>query len=1769
MNLLSITRFNMNPQGGASGKPFFLTAMILLGVAALAVALFIVVPAQTAQANHDLDPPGRVTPIFETDTSILVEWTAPSDEALVTHYLIRWKLSSESTFDSSDQTVRSKTERLTQDITGLTKGTSYDIEVYSCADSDCVHRSTNSASTTHSTPTPLPEPVNFRVLTTATSAKLTWDAPTGTLFHQYGHKLSSATEATDWTTAGNLSERLSEEATVYGLETGMTYDFRVRACRSNGTPVGCSAYVTVLHRAALSPQATYDTDGDGFIEISHLVQLNALRWDLDGNGAPDTEADQYNGAFPVTIDGSVCSTRTTCTGYELMADLDFDTGTVGDRTDDIYYNTGAGWEPIPHFNATFDGRGHTISNLFINATGTGHVGLFGTLRPDKTIRRLGLVDANVTFSQSTGDIANATGGIVGRNLGKIETSYVTGEVRGGRWVGGLVGLNGTNSTVNASYSNASVTGRADDSAVGGIVGSNLGTIKACYATGNVDGVFVGGLVGSYSGGTITASYATGTVDASTIHAGGLVGISSSDANTTENYWDTGTSGVARSAGGTGQTAADLQRPTGYSGIYSTWNDDGTDYWDFGTSTQYPALKVDFNGDGKSTWEEFWVTGEPTVADSIDDQTVYVGQTETINLESKFSGDDRLVYTANSPDHGVATVAVEGSALTVTGVAFGKITITVTAKNVDPDPLEASQEFTATVKVDHNVNNNELIDITNLDQLNAIRWDPDGDGTVDPDTSQEGKDAYAKAFPFVEPENADFNCKDDRCEGYELMTDLNFDVASSYSGGKVNARWSDPDENGAGWEPIPRYNGKFQGNGNTISKLFINSIKQGPVGLFGNLDEGGTITRLRLADVNVTSSGDSPGFDAPGTGGVVGNNYGEIKYSSVTGHVTRKSSSTSANNDAVGEVGQLHIVGGMAGENQGDIVASYAAVAVSGYESRVGGLVGQNHLGTITSSYATGKVSVDGDAGDAGGLVGNNIAGTIISSYASGDVIGPGDNRHIGGLVGFAVSGNEINASYSTSVVSGNGGLGGLIVEPVTRVLHSYWDTETSSVSNGERGKTTAELQTPTGYDGIYEDWNDLDGNSIADTTLYWHFGTASQYPALDVGDFNGDGTNDGWREFGHQVRERPDLTVELKEGGAIAQLSWTSVSTDRWVTPPRSVKYALYRREGDTSQFKRVPEVPPTATDHTDRTLDPEYRYSYQVRVLVNEFPARASNIVKVKSRYVMDSDGDGLIEVANLAQLNSIRYDSDGDGVPSPGGASDYRAAFKVMGNIFCSGPCRGYELKADLDFDTGTPDDRTDDAYYRSGSGWEPVDYDAVFEGNGYSISNLYINSTGREPVGLFGRLESGGLLNHVRLVDVDVAASGDSSVGGLVGLNDGGTIVASRVIGQIAATGAESVAGGLVGRNARGTIAGSYAASSVLGSADARGGLVGKNDGGTIIAAYATGSADGGGGLVGENLGGTIIAAYSTGVANGGLVATNLLSVTQGISSYWDTGTSGAVSSAGGRGKTTADLQGPTSYTGIYANWNVDIDNADKDGDPFTGGDNPWNFGGPTDYPTLNLSALGELSFVDRAALAEFYHATAGENWARNDNWLSDKPMSTWFGVDVNAVGRVTRVEMWENDLVGRLPASLGDLAKLERLVLGGNSLSGPLPPELGGLANLVLLDLKNNSEARNFKGGTPSGLDGPIPAELGNLDDLAQLYLHGNKFSGAVPSELGNLGSLVNLALNNNPDLTGQLPRSFTNLTSLRNLNFRDTGLCAPASLRQWTSGLEAFSGVHCK
>ena len=88
--------------------------------------------------------------------------------------------------------------------------------------------------------------------------------------------------------------------------------------------------------------------------------------------------------------------------------------------------------------------------------------------------------------------------------------------------------------------------------------------------------------------------------------------------------------------------------------------------------------------------------------------------------------------------------------------------------------------------------------------------------------------------------------------------------------------------------------------------------------------------------------------------------------------------------------------------------------------------------------------------------------------------------------------------------------------------------------------------------------------------------------------------------------------------------------------------------------------------------------------------------------------------------------------------------------------------------------------------------------------------------------------------------------------------------------------------------------------------------------------------------------------------------------------------------------------------------------------------------------------------RHALSALYDGTGGPNWKNKTNWLTIAPLGEWYGVTTDADGRVTELNLEDNNLSGPVPPALGELANLKTLNLAFNaSLSGPLPQAITGL------------------------------------------------------------------------------------------------------------------------
>ena len=235
---------------------------------------------------------------------------------------------------------------------------------------------------------------------------------------------------------------------------------------------------------------------------------------------------------------------------------------------------------------------------------------------------------------------------------------------------------------------------------------------------------------------------------------------------------------------------------------------------------------------------------------------------------------------------------------------------------------------------------------------------------------------AKLAELVNAGNSDYNNK-----YYKLLENIDLGVA--------------PYNEGEGWVPIGSssngFYGSFNGNGKTISNLFINRPGTNVQGLFGGIGVG-MVKNLGIVNVDITGGSAVGGIAGSFNNGIVQNCY-------TTGTVTG-----------------TNRVGGLVGEfDKASVTNSYSTAAVNG-NSEVGGMVGSDgFLGSSITNCAALNVEVNGSS-DVGRIIGNNSYTTLSNNFA------------YSGLPG--TDGTDITA---TDIIT-DGTIGGLFTAPV-------WTTE--------------------------------------------------------------------------------------------------------------------------------------------------------------------------------------------------------------------------------------------------------------------------------------------------------------------------------------------------------------------------------------------------------------------------------------------------------------------------------------------------------------------------------------------------------------------------------------------------------------------------------------------------------------------------------------------------------------------------------------------------------
>lgn len=280
-------------------------------------------------------------------------------------------------------------------------------------------------------------------------------------------------------------------------------------------------------------------------------------------------------------------------------------------------------------------------------------------------------------------------------------------------------------------------------------------------------------------------------------------------------------------------------------------------------------------------------------------------------------------------------------------------------------------------------------------------------------------------------------------------------------------------------------------------------------------------------------------------------------------------------------------------------------------------------------------------------------------------------------------------------------------------------------------------------------------------------------------------------------------------------------------------------------------------------------------------------------------------------------------------------------------------YKQTADIDaLETST---------WNGGAGWATIgddmgDFTGIYDGQGHTITKLYVNRPARDYVGLFGSI-TGATIKNLGLINASV--SGNTYVGALVGYSYSATSHISNCFSTGTISGISNI-GGLIGYTDNGTgnltVNNCYSHCSINGASSV-GGFIGTiNNQASISNCYSKGTVSGStdiGGFIGTNS------------SKGYGVVTNC---------FWDTQTSGQSSSPDGTGKTTTEMTNSSTFTN--AGW-------DFTGETTNGTNDYWNRADDKNsaYPYLSWQSFSssggatELNSVELSKITCYPNPTKG--------------------------------------------------------------------------------------------------------------------------------------------------------------------------------------------------
>ena len=642
------------------------------------------------------------------------------------------------------------------------------------------------------------------------------------------------------------------------------------------------------------------------------------------------------------------------------------------------------------YAGTFDGKGYSISGVYANLydapvedpkniyNNKDYAGLFG-LHAGVT-RNLSVLDSYMRGEDCIGGICGNEDG------GTIQNCYSAATVCGDSYLGGICGRSEGDSIIENCYNTGYVYGA--DGNIGGICGDNYSTIESCYNIGIVKGKrYVGGIVGvsSGSGNTIWIKdcYNRGNVIGDTEKIGGIGGYISY--SLVENCYSQATvSGNTNVGGICGNGREDTFHNTYYdSNLYVG---DAIGYKEGALTTE--------KTEGKPS--QAFESGEITYLLQADREEPVWGQTLSGNDVQAYPvlGGAKVYqvteYKGCIESTGIAgTTYNNANAPVVFGPHVYENGFCTICSAYEPAVLT-----TGTYDIDANgekTDSDEAYEIGNAGQLYWFAGLVNG-------TLTDGTAQNLKANVVL---TADITVNED------LLTSINTDDDGNVTNGSSFKAWrpmgmADEKGNLTGW-----YTGIFDGNGHSISGLYVNRDEAADdvhtwfkscIGLFGYYS--GVTRNLSVLDSYMRGKDCIGGICGYNDGGTIQNCY-----------------------SAATVCGDSYI-GGICGRSEGDSIIEncYNTGYVYGAARSIGGICGDNSA-TLQGCYNVGNVNgkfyVGGIVGESSGS-GNTI--WIKDCYNRGNVIG--DTKDIGGIGGY-IGSSLVENCYSQATVSGNTNVGGI------------------------------------------------------------------------------------------------------------------------------------------------------------------------------------------------------------------------------------------------------------------------------------------------------------------------------------------------------------------------------------------------------------------------------------------------------------------------------------------------------------------------------------------------------------------------------------------------------------------------------------------------------------------------------------------------------------------------------------------------------------------------